>query len=118
MRVEVDAKAVDEVFDSVTKEIQKQAALPGFRPGKAPRAMVEKKYGEDIKVEAKRKLIGDNYRKALEEKEAERDWLIRTSKRSLLAAARICSLPPRLRPRRNLRCPNTRASPRSAKIKP
>ena len=68
LRVEVDAKAVDEIFDSVTKEIQKQAVLPGFRPGKAPRALVLKKYEAEIKDEAKRKLIGDNYRKALDEK--------------------------------------------------
>jgi trigger factor len=68
MRVEVEAKAVDEVFDSVTKEYQKQAALPGFRPGKAPRDMVVKKYSAEISDEAKRKLISENYRKAVEEK--------------------------------------------------
>jgi trigger factor len=66
--VEVDAKAVDEIFDAITKDYQKQAALPGFRPGKAPREMVAKKYEADIKDEAKRKLIGENYRKALDEK--------------------------------------------------
>jgi trigger factor len=68
LRVEVDAKSVDEIFDSITKDYQKQASLPGFRPGKAPRDMVAKKYEADIKDDAKRKLIGDNYRKALEEK--------------------------------------------------
>jgi trigger factor len=68
MRVEVEAKAVDDVFDSVTKEFQKQASLPGFRPGKAPRDLVVKKYNAEITDEAKRKLIGENYRKALEEK--------------------------------------------------
>jgi trigger factor len=66
--VEVDAKSVDEAFDLVTKQFQKEAALPGFRPGKAPRDIVAKKYEADIKEETKRKLIGDNYRKALEEK--------------------------------------------------
>jgi trigger factor len=68
LRVEVDAKAVDETFDAVTKDFQKQATLPGFRPGKAPRAMVLKKFEADIKDEVKRKLIGDSYRKALDEK--------------------------------------------------
>jgi trigger factor len=68
VRVEVDAKAVDEAFDSTTKEFQKQASLPGFRPGKAPRAMVLKKYEADIKSEVKRKLIGDAYRQAVDEK--------------------------------------------------
>ena len=68
VRVELDAKSVDETFDAITKDFQKQAALPGFRPGKAPRDMVVKKYGAEIKDEAKRKLIGENYRKALDEK--------------------------------------------------
>ena len=67
LRVELDAKSVDEVFEAITKDYQKQAALPGFRPGKAPRALVLKKYEAEIKDEAKRKLIGDNYRKAVEE---------------------------------------------------
>ena len=67
VRVELDAAAVDSAFDDITKDFQKQANLPGFRPGKAPRDMVAKKYSAEIKEEAKRKLIGDNYRKAIED---------------------------------------------------
>ncbi len=67
MRVELDATAVDAAFDAIAKDYQKQAALPGFRPGKAPRDMVIKKYDTEIKDEAKRKLIGDAYRKAIDE---------------------------------------------------
>ena len=67
VRVELDATAVDAAFDAITKDFQKQAALPGFRPGKAPLAMVAKKYEVEIKDEAKRKLIGDNYRKAIDD---------------------------------------------------
>lgn len=67
MRVEVDAQEVDTAFDSTVKEYQKHAALPGFRPGKAPRDMVLRKYEKDINDEVKRKLIGDSYRKALDE---------------------------------------------------
>ena len=40
VRVEVEAQKVDEVLASVTKEFQREANLPGFRPGKAPREMV------------------------------------------------------------------------------
>ena len=68
LRVELDAKSVDETFDAITKDYQKQASLPGFRPGKAPRDLVIKKYEADIQSDAKRKLIGESYRKALEEK--------------------------------------------------
>jgi trigger factor len=68
VRVELDATVVDETFATITKNYQKAAALPGFRPGKAPLPMVLKKYDADIKEEAKRQLIGDSYRKALDEK--------------------------------------------------
>lgn len=67
VRVEVEAQKVDEAFDSVTKDFQKEAALPGFRPGKAPREIVVRKYGKDIEHEAKRKLISEAYKKAVEE---------------------------------------------------
>ncbi len=67
VRVELDVTAVDAAFDEVTKSIQKQASLPGFRPGKAPRDMVIKKFEAEIKDEAKRKLIGESYRKAIDE---------------------------------------------------
>ncbi len=67
VRVELDVTAVDSAFDAIAKDYQKQAALPGFRPGKAPRDMVIKKYDAEIKDEAKRKLIGDSYRKAIDE---------------------------------------------------
>src|SRR5436853_2991077 len=67
MRVEVEAQRVDEAFESITKDFQRQAALPGFRPGRAPRDMVLRKYEKDILDEVKRRLISDSYRKALDE---------------------------------------------------
>ena len=53
LRVELDAQKVDETFDSITKDFQRQAAFPGFRPGKAPRDMVLRKYEKDIADEVK-----------------------------------------------------------------
>jgi len=68
VRVELDVPAVDAAFAATEKDFQKQANLPGFRPGKAPIPMVVRKYEQEIKDEVKRKLISDSYRKALEEK--------------------------------------------------
>ena len=65
VRVELPATAVDEAFESMTKDFQRQVSLPGFRPGKAPRAMVLQKYDADITSEVKKKLIPDAYRKAV-----------------------------------------------------
>ena len=67
LRVELPAPAVDEAFEAMTKDYQRQVSLPGFRPGKAPRAMVLKKYDADITEEVKKKLIPDAYRKAITE---------------------------------------------------
>ena len=67
VRVEVEAQQVDETFASITKDFQRRASLPGFRPGKAPRDMVLKKYEKDIEEEVRRKLISDSYRKAIDE---------------------------------------------------
>jgi trigger factor len=67
VRVEVDPQKVDETFDAVTRDFQKEANLPGFRPGKAPREMVLRKYGRDIQAEAKRKLISEAYKQAVDE---------------------------------------------------
>lgn len=71
VRVEVESQKVDETFGSVMKDFQKQASLPGFRPGKAPLDMVLRKYEKDIEDEVKRKLISDSYRKAMKEQKLE-----------------------------------------------
>jgi trigger factor len=67
VRFEVDAKAVDDAFGAVTKDFMKHAKMPGFRPGRAPEAMVTKQYAKDIEEEVKRKLIGDAYRQGIKE---------------------------------------------------
>jgi trigger factor len=67
MRVEIEAQKVDETFEAVAKDFRREANLPGFRPGKAPREMVLRKYEKDIQDETKRKLISEAYRQAIEE---------------------------------------------------
>lgn len=65
MRVEVEPQTVDAMFEEIIKEFQRQVRLPGFRPGKAPRHLVVKSYAPQIDDEVKRKLISENYRKAI-----------------------------------------------------
>jgi trigger factor len=71
VRVEIETQKVDATFESITKDFQKQASLPGFRPGKAPRDMVLRKYEKDIEEEVKRKLISESYRDAMKEQKLE-----------------------------------------------
>lgn len=67
VRFEIEPQAVDEAFANATKEFVKHANLPGFRPGKAPKDMVSKKYEKEIQDEVKRKLMADSYQKAIKD---------------------------------------------------
>jgi len=65
--VSFDAKEVGIEYQAVIGEVSKQARLPGFRPGKAPAALVLKQYGKNIAEDFKQKVVGKAYRDALKE---------------------------------------------------
>jgi len=48
------------------KEVRSQAAIPGFRVGKAPQKLIEKKFAGEIKDQVKRSLISESYEQAVE----------------------------------------------------
>ena len=58
---------VAKIRAEVTKAFAAQAALPGFRKGHAPAAMVAKAYGDRIGREAEERAIREAYEKAVEE---------------------------------------------------
>jgi trigger factor len=65
LRVEVEVEKVETVFQEITADFQRKARLPGFRPGKAPKDMVAKRFDKEIQDEAKTKLISEAYRQAI-----------------------------------------------------
>lgn len=67
VRFEVEAKAVEEAFDTMSRDYVKHARLPGFRPGKAPKEMVLRQFEKDIAEEVKKRLIGDAYRQGVKD---------------------------------------------------
>jgi trigger factor len=64
--VTLDKNEVDAEHQAVVAEFTKLARLPGFRPGKAPAAMVLKRFAKDIADEFKQKVITKAYREGLE----------------------------------------------------
>lgn len=48
LTIEVPAKELDLALDKAYKKNRNKIAMPGFRKGKAPRAMIEKMYGAEI----------------------------------------------------------------------
>ncbi|MAE96130.1 MAG: trigger factor [Deltaproteobacteria bacterium] len=67
LRVEVDAKRVRKAFDRAYKDLGRQVQVRGFRPGKAPRSVLEKMYGGSIGEELEQQLVRETLPDALEQ---------------------------------------------------
>ncbi|HEY3314421.1 MAG TPA: trigger factor [Bacillota bacterium] len=66
--VMVDEEAVAKAYDRAYKAVAGRVSIPGFRRGKAPRRMVERKVGADyLKEEALDRLLQDSYAGAVDE---------------------------------------------------
>ena len=55
------------VVDSTIRKHQKTFSLPGFRPGKVPKSVIQKMYGEGILFEELNKMVGTELDKYLKE---------------------------------------------------
>ena len=64
--VTLDPSEVDAEHKAVVGEIGKMARIPGFRAGKAPLAMVAKRFSKEIAEEFKQKVVAMAYRSAME----------------------------------------------------
>jgi trigger factor len=69
--VTLDPSEVNAEHQAVIGEFSRGAQLPGFRPGKAPAAMVIKRYAKEIADEFKQKVVSKAYRSALEKEKLE-----------------------------------------------
>ena len=65
IKVEIDKNKVKDALDDVYSGIQKKAKVSGYRPGKAPRDVVEAHYEGSANEEALNRLIWDSYREAV-----------------------------------------------------
>jgi trigger factor len=68
LKIEVPANRVKAAYDRVADDFQREARIPGFRPGHAPRTVVLKKYQKDIETETQRALVPEAYQEAITEK--------------------------------------------------
>jgi len=65
--LEIPAEEVSKATEKVAKEFARMARVPGFRPGKAPIALIKKRFAEDIKGEVLQKLVPEQVEKAVAE---------------------------------------------------
>ena len=68
LEVEVPVEEVDDALDKAYSKVVKKITVPGFRKGKAPRKILESRYGPEIFYEdALEILVDPNYNKAVKE---------------------------------------------------
>ena len=66
LSVEVDEAEFDTAVDAAFKRIAKEVRMPGFRPGKAPRRLLEAQFGSAVgREEALRESMPEYYAKAV-----------------------------------------------------
>ncbi|MBO9358212.1 MAG: trigger factor [Thermomicrobium sp.] len=66
--IAADPEEFDAALERAFRRISQQVQVPGFRPGRAPRALVERRVGRELIVaEAQRELMDRLYREALQQ---------------------------------------------------
>jgi trigger factor len=67
LEIRVDEAELQAAFDDAYKTMRPRLALPGFRPGKAPLAVVKRLHGDAIEGDTLEKLAQEKFREAAEE---------------------------------------------------
>jgi trigger factor len=67
LTVELDATEVDKKIEDAYRALKKQAKVRGFRPGKVPRNILEKYYGEQVAQDVTKGLVNESLPMAFEQ---------------------------------------------------
>lgn len=66
LEIEVAAETVDQRLRDSVDTLLEEAELPGFRRGRVPKALFEKRFGSNIKSEARNQIVAEAYQQAVE----------------------------------------------------
>lgn len=67
IRLEIPADALDQEIKEALEKARRESRIPGFRPGKTPISLIEKKFGKKIEAEVLEKVLPRAYAAALKE---------------------------------------------------
>lgn len=69
--IEIPEETVKELADEQYRELRREAVLPGFRKGRAPRRLLEKRFGKETGEQVKLKLLAEASEAAIKEQKLE-----------------------------------------------
>lgn len=67
LKIEVPEEVVAREISAAYSDLNQRVRIPGFRPGKAPLSLLEKRYGPSVEEDVIRRLIPDYYQRAIRE---------------------------------------------------
>jgi len=69
LQIEVPGEVVTKEINSAYRKLSKKARIKGFRPGKVPRTILQRYYGDYVKDDVISTLVNDTYFKAISDKD-------------------------------------------------
>ncbi len=69
LQIELPPEEVSKEWDSIANSFARLAKIPGYRPGKAPRTVIEKRFRKQIQEELTKKLVSKSYHEAIEQQQ-------------------------------------------------
>ncbi len=68
LHIEIPEEDVSRELDEAYKNLRKNAKIKGFRPGKAPRSVLERRFKKDVNADVSSRLIQESLVQAIQEK--------------------------------------------------
>jgi trigger factor len=69
LRIELAPDVVRKEWDAIASNYSRYARIPGYRPGKAPKQVIERKFRKEIQDELTKALVSKSYQEAIAEKQ-------------------------------------------------
>ena len=63
LTLNIEKKDYEDKVKTALKDFSKKASLPGFRPGKVPASLIQKRFGAEVKAEEINKLLSEEINK-------------------------------------------------------
>src|ERR1051326_4404825 len=69
LQIELPPEEVAKEWDAIASSFARFAKIPGYRPGKAPRTVIDKRFRKEIQDELTKKLVSKSYHEAVQQEQ-------------------------------------------------
>lgn len=67
LSIEIPGDQIGEKIGAAIAELEGNVTLPGFRPGRVPRKLIERRFGSSVREETKKQLVSEAYQSAIQD---------------------------------------------------